>query len=183
MDRYSQTRLVNPESVLEHTGWVCFCSLLIAGELKKAGEDIDIGRTLIKATVHDMEEYITGDIACPTKYWDHRITHEIKRIEGLAGIEACNALDPSGKLYEYWDSAKDGKEGFVVALADKLAVVYKVQQEISNYGNNTLKGHIKGLIPALDALEVMARVGNDIDNHEIITEIINEAKEICHTLI
>jgi len=54
IDRYSQTRLVNPESVLEHTGYVCLCCLFIGNELNNRGEDLNIGLLMTKATVHDL---------------------------------------------------------------------------------------------------------------------------------
>ena len=139
IDRYSQTRLMNPESVLEHTGFVCFCSLMIGKELERAGEVIDFGELMIKATVHDLEEVVTGDIACPTKYWDDRITREIKRVEREAGRKVLYDIDPSGELFTFWDTSKHDKEGFIVALADKLAVVYKVNQETMEFGNQTIK--------------------------------------------
>ena len=185
IDRYSQTRLINPESVLEHTGFVCFCSLMIGKELEKAGEEIDFGELLIKATLHDIEETVTGDIACPTKYWDSDMTREVKRIEREAGRAVLHDLDPSGNLFEYWKSSKDKKEGFIVALADKLAVVYKVNQETLDFGNNTLKGHINGLVPALDGMHAYMMLSNEnlIQNTKVITNIIEEAKEICQAVI
>jgi len=183
IDRYSQTRLMNPESVLEHTGFVCFCSLMIGKELEKAGDTVDFAELLIKATVHDLEEIVTGDIACPTKYWDDRITREIKRVEGEAGKQVLNELDSSGELYTFWESSKHNKEGFIVALADKLAVVYKVNQETMEFGNQTIKGHVKGLIPALEEMKDIVRTPTLINNPRIIVEIIDEAIEICRTVI
>ena len=183
IDRYSQTRLMNPESVLEHTGFVCFCALMVGKELEKAGEVIDFAELLIKATVHDLEEIVTGDIACPTKYWDDRITREIKRVEAEAGKKVLNDLDPSGELYTFWEASKHNKEGFIVALADKLAVVYKVNQETMEFGNQTIKGHIDGLIPALMEMDEYIHGCGLIDNHKVIGEIITEAIEICRATI
>ncbi len=183
IDRYSQTRLMNPESVLEHTGFVCFCSLMIGKELEKAGETIDFGELLIKATVHDLEEIVTGDIACPTKYWDDRITREIKRVEREAAEKVFSEVDPTGELFNYWNQSKCMKEGFIVALADKLAVVYKVHQETISFGNQTLKGHIEGLIPALIEIKEEMRTLDIISYPFVIDEIVDEAIQICQTVI
>ena len=181
IDRYSQTRLMNPESVLEHTGFVCFCSLMIGKELERAGEVIDFGELMIKATVHDLEEVVTGDIACPTKYWDDRITREIKRVEREAGRKVLYDIDPSGELFTFWDTSKHDKEGFIVSLADKLAVVYKVNQEAMEFSNQTIKGHVQGLIPALDKLYGCCPF--DGKGRSVIRNIITEAIEICRTTI
>jgi len=156
---------------------------MIARDLAEAGEEIDFAELLIKATVHDLEETITGDIACPTKYWDPQITREIKRVEREAGRKVLYDLDPSGELFTYWDTSKHGKEGFIVALADKLAVVYKVNQETMEFGNQTIKGHIKGLIPALMEMDEYNHGSGVITNHKIIGNIITEAIEICRTVI
>ena len=182
IDRYSQTRLINPESVLEHTGFVCFCSLMIGKELEKAGEEINFGSLLIKATLHDIEETITGDIACPTKYWNEDVTTQIKSIEREAAQQVLGRLDPSQGLYLYWLKSKEYKEGFIVAIADKLAVVYKAQQEINDYGNQTLKGHMKGLIPAIRDLKNICKTRKIITNTHVILNILDEAIEICQKL-
>ena len=182
IDRFSQTRLINPESVLEHTGFVCFCSLMIGKELEKAGEEINFGTLLIKATLHDIEETITGDIACPTKYWNEDITKQVKAIEAEAAQQVLNKLDPSQQLYMYWLKSKEYKEGFIVAIADKLAIVYKAQQEINDYSNQTLKGHMKGLIPSLRDLKNTCKTRKLIVNKDVVLNILDEAIEICQKL-
>lgn len=177
IDRYSQTRLINPESVLEHTGFVCLCSLLIGIELEKSGEKIHFGKLLTKATLHDIEETITGDISCPTKYANESILREVKKVEEQAAEQICTNLDPDGHIFRLWAESKEGKEGFIVALADKLAVVYKVQQEVEYFGNKTLNEHINGLPNALWRLNDKA-VGI-FENRKLIYSIILEAITIC----
>ena len=178
IDRYSQIKLINPESVLEHTGYVCFCSLTIANKLILEGEEINIGGLLSRATLHDVEEIVIGDIAAPTKYWSPKVTSTIKNIETEAAFAVLSNLDPTKTLFSIWASAKLGKEGFIVALADKLAVVYKVSQEINGYSNHTLKEHIHGLIPALEKFYESDNICV-IDNKHIIVDILDEAIEIC----
>lgn len=184
IDRYSQTRLINPESVLEHTGFVCFCSLMIAGELNKVGECVDIANLMSKAAIHDIEETITGDISCPTKYANDEILAEIKKVERDAAEVICKYLDESKEqfLFQIWNEAKDGKDGFIVALSDKLAVVYKVQQEVEFFGNKTLQEHIDGLVPALELLYEAQPEWNVLQSIGIIREIITEARAICQAI-
>ena len=138
---------------------------------------------LTKATIHDIEETITGDISCPTKYWNSRITREIKDVERQAGRKVFSELDPEGDLFAFWDTSKHGKEGFVVSLADKLAVVYKVQQETLLFSNQSMKNHVKGLESVLRELSDSCNENNIIDNDQIIYGIIGEALEICQTVI
>ena len=177
IDRYSQTRLMNPESVLEHTGFVCFTCLMIADELMAAGEHIDLGKLMASAAIHDVEEVIVGDIPSPTKYSSNHVTVGIKAFEEQSAKELL-----SERLFGIWKDAKQGKEGFIVELADKLAVVYKIQQETLEYGNNTLKGHTDRMIPVLHRIYDIAVLDEPIDNHKIIINLINEAIEICQTI-
>lgn len=182
IDRYSQTRLINPESVLEHMGYVCFCALVIGNRLFAEGEMINLGDLMIKATIHDIEETITGDMASPTKYWNPNITAEIKKVEAEAAKMVTNKLDKNGWLYDQWEAAKSGKEGYIIALADKLAVVYKIQQETEQYGNNTLRNHIDGTVPALQYLYDQQQNFEVITNGHIIEEVILEAIAICRKI-
>lgn len=178
IDRYSQTRLVNPESVLEHTGYVGLCSLMIADELISAGEPLNTDVVLMGAILHDVEEIITGDIASPTKYSSKEVTEGIQKLE----CESAKKI-LSERLYQKWLFAKTGREGFIVALADKLAVVYKIHQETECYGNNTLRGHIEGTIPAL--LNLGDRVRRETFkqlSEEILFNIINDGVKICQEI-
>src|SRR5262245_61049884 len=66
--RFSMLKMCHHETVLEHTGMmVCFCYVL--GERLNACKPgtLDMGTLLSKATVHDWDETITGDVARPTK--------------------------------------------------------------------------------------------------------------------
>jgi len=177
IDRYSQTRLANPESVLEHTGWVCFCSLMIADELIANGERIDLGKLLASATIHDVEEIIVGDIPSPTKYSSNYVTKGLKDFEDQSAKKLL-----SDRMYKIWKNSKSGKEGFIVELADKLAVVYKIQQETMDFGNNTIRGHADNMIPVLTYLYECQISDKIMDNQKIIVDIINEAIKICQII-
>ena len=178
MDRYSQTRLSNPESVLEHTGWVCMCSFFIGMELKSFGEEIDMGLLMSKAVIHDVEEVIVGDIANPTKYYSSALTQQIHSLSEHAAGTLLSPFESGKQLFDLWVEAKYGKEGYIVALADKLAVVYKVHQEVVGFGNSTIKDHVKGLEEALHYLD--GEMGlSEIENTFFIRNTINEALELC----
>jgi 5'-deoxynucleotidase YfbR-like HD superfamily hydrolase len=178
MDRYSQTRLVNAESVLEHTGWVCMCSFFIAMELNELGEGINIGSLMSKAAIHDVEEVIVGDVANPTKYYSEELTKQIGDMSASAAYTLLSQFNSVDSLMDIWEKSKIGTEGYIVALSDKLAVVYKVQQEVIGFGNSTIRDHVKGLEEALNRLEIELEFIS-IVNRSVIREIIQEAKEIC----
>lgn len=182
IDRYSQTRLINPESVLEHTGWVCMTCLFIATKLNEEGEGLDIGLLMSKAAIHDIEEVITGDIASPTKYFSEKLTNEIGKLSRHAVSQILKPFD-SKELSDIWSKSKEGKEGFIVMLADKLAVVYKVNQEVSQFGNQTIKGHVTSLMPSLEWIRQYMELKSVIKNRKFVNEIIDEAIEICQILV
>lgn len=141
--RYSQAHLNRPENVLEHTGFVCVMCMLIGLD----HGDVDMGELMIKATVHDLEESKIGDIANPVKYANPQILKELKKIGKKAMSDISNETGIYA-LYDYWESSKDDSiEGKIVKLADVLAVLAKIHEEVvlySNtsfldYANNTLK--------------------------------------------
>lgn len=181
MDRYSQTRLVNPESVLEHTGWVCMCSFFIGMELKEVGEKIDMGLLMSKAVIHDIEEVIVGDISNPTKYYSQKLTDEILELSGVAAYKLLDPFNSKDALMNIWVEAKWGKEGYIVALADKLAVVYKMQQEILGFGNSSVRFNMTKLPEALVRLRGDLAI-SEIENTLLIHEVIDEALELCKTI-
>ena len=158
------------------------CSFFIAMELKNKGEVIDVGKLMAKAVIHDIEEVIVGDIASPTKYHSLRLTEEIQDLSSSAARHILSAFDSSEDLFHIWETSKKGTEGYIVALADKLAVVYKIQQEVEGFGNHTIRDHEKGLEGALDRLEA-ALVLTAILNQLTIRDIIQEAREICQAIL
>lgn len=149
--RYSQTKLVNEESVLEHTGFVGCISYFIARELQRNGMKIDMGVLFEKAMLHDMEEVIVGDIPRPTKYATSHIKLSLEQIEKEAMMQIEKDVSV-GELRSRWALAKDGAEGAIVASADAIAVVYKAYQEIHIFGNKAIANHIKGLKESIECL-------------------------------
>ena len=70
--RYSQLHLLKPESVMEHTGFVCLFTYILCEKINSVSREEDklnIGLALEKAVIHDIDEVVTGDIPRPTKYY------------------------------------------------------------------------------------------------------------------
>lgn len=133
--RYSRDHMLKRESVLEHIGFATLYSLLLCRELQRDGHVIDVGLVLTKATVHDIDESIFGDVPRVTKYFSPEIAAAFKKIEA-EGVEGLFKNLGLPDMKQDWADAKnDTLEGEVVALVDLAAVVYKVWNEIAVLGN------------------------------------------------
>tara|TARA_R110000751_G_scaffold8688_4_gene33774 strand:+ start:493 stop:1104 length:612 start_codon:yes stop_codon:yes gene_type:complete len=140
LQRYSMTKLVNPESVLEHQGSVAMMGVMLGIKLNSFGEDFDIGMIALKSSLHDIDEIGTGDIPRPTKYAKDSITQDLNN---LAKASVHNIFNSIGieDAYDIWETSKEGRNGQIVSLCDGLAVLCKVHQEACLFGNKVIIGH------------------------------------------
>lgn len=133
--RYSRDFMVKRESVLEHIGFAALYSLILCRELQRDGVEIDIGKVLEKATIHDIDESVFGDVPRVTKYFSPEISAAFKKVEAEGVQQLFHNLNLD-EMAEDWEFAKGSSlEGQVVALVDLAAVVYKVWFEIALSGN------------------------------------------------
>jgi len=141
VQRFSQSKLTIPESVLEHSGAVCIYANLIGFYLKKEFPDIEIDFAELnqKAIFHDIDEFETGDIARPVKYFSKEIREIIGEMEYAAVKRLDKSMDMDRQLLEIWCSAKTGLTGFIICICDKLAVLHKCHEEIHFRGNLKMK--------------------------------------------
>lgn len=162
VNRFSQYRLINPESVLEHSGMVALTTLILLDKL-----EIDDMNTrldaLSYALCHDVDEILTGDIPMPTKY---ATDDTVKMFDSLSWLNA-NKVDVAFgvQLAPYNSVPKEIK--CIVKLADVLAVFYKCYQEIELFGNKSLISATKNLDRALsrrfDDLKRDRQVSDELD--------------------
>lgn len=141
VQRFSQINLLNPESVMEHTGFNGLLCYVICERLNQFGEELDTGLAVMKAIVHDVDEIITGDIPMPTKYYSDDITKSLKKLSHDAMTSIVGSLGLP-KMLHHWEWAKTGREGTVVALVDIVAVLNKVWQESVEFGNMSIAKHV-----------------------------------------
>ena len=134
--RYSQSTLCKPESVLEHTGFVASICLIIGKNLNLLGAEINMASLLEKSLVHDMDETVTGDVARPTKYHSERIRIELDILSTESIREISQKINCP--INQSWVNSKNGIDGKIVELADTLAVLCKVHDEIVMRGNKTM---------------------------------------------
>lgn len=146
--RYSGLHLVHEESVMEHTGFVCLFVYSLSEEINTScyptitHSEINIGKALKKAVVHDVDEVITGDIPRPTKYYNKETIDVFSEIahQGINNILDELKIHPvaKNKILSDWYNSKKDREGLIVALADLASVVYKIWEEIILLGNKKL---------------------------------------------
>ena len=190
--RYSQLHLVKPESVLEHTGFVCLFSYLLAEEMNSKCEDkIDIGTLLKKAVVHDMDEVVTGDIPRPTKYFNKEATAAFEKIAKNGMSQIIEELDighlpdkSRDVLFSNWLNSKAGPEGSVLALSDLAAVVFKIWDEVVLLGNKKLVlqgSQVHGYINDFE-VSLKSNDGLSSDQKSTMGHAIKQLQEICRTV-
>ena len=128
VSRYSRDHLLKPESVLEHIGFCTVYGSLLAGRLKKAGIELDLGTLFTKIAMHDLDEAILGDIPRTTKYFSDDIRSAFKEVEYGTISRLEKWLDAD--FVESWVTAKLGNEGAVLRILDMASVVYKNWTEV-----------------------------------------------------
>lgn len=181
VQRYSQIRLNNPESVLEHTGCVTLTCYIFGIILESEGYALDFSTLLRKAIAHDIDEIVTGDIPRPTKYFSEAVRSMFKAIEESGMNKVCTDLeigvDAEASLYMDWHTAKNDTEGLIVSIADILSVVYKVWEEYMMYGNKTIARSLQYGFPMLR--EKLIEFKTLFPESSLIA-VIQEAVGICN---
>ncbi|TFG99398.1 HD domain-containing protein [Candidatus Thorarchaeota archaeon] len=110
------------ESVAEHSFGSIFSSILVAHHLKSNGTEIDIEKVALMATLHDLPESITGDIARTKEFVEN---DERVRVKDFAERDAIKTIleqsgDAFNSLLQIWYEFSLGEslESRVVRGAD-----------------------------------------------------------------
>jgi 5'-deoxynucleotidase YfbR-like HD superfamily hydrolase len=158
--RYSMTKLGNPESVLEHIGMVTIMANLIGREVNVISREpiIDLNSMTAKAIVHDLDELVVGDIPRPTKYRNEKVRSMFREIESWGVHRVLKdmglSLELAAEMSSRHEDAKRGRDGLIVAIADSMAVVFKIWEEVIVRGNMSMVGHavsVKGQLVGLQS--------------------------------
>jgi 5'-deoxynucleotidase YfbR-like HD superfamily hydrolase len=186
--RYSMTKMTGPESVLEHTGWVAFVSCLLSMELNsiKPGT-ILMNETLTMALMHDVDEVVTGDISRVTKYRNENSIAVFKEMSRWGVEKVMGSIDleekVSGKLIDYHTNAKKGREGLIIAIADCMAVVYKLWEETVVRHNCSMTTHAGRLVDQLEDIRRRVDVEFEIKARHYLFGIIDQCVTIAETVV
>jgi 5'-deoxynucleotidase YfbR-like HD superfamily hydrolase len=188
LTRYSQDKLAAPEDVLKHSGFVTLICYFLCLELnsvaKNRDEEIDLADLLPRAIVHDLDEIAVGDISRPTKYYNDETIAMFEKLKLIGIKKVVHELQFTQKVAELvlvdHSTAKQGRVGFIVDVADKAAVVYKLWDECLMRGNLTLIKHAIHLLRGgfIDSL------ANRVKDHEFndeqafyLANVINSLKK------
>jgi 5'-deoxynucleotidase YfbR-like HD superfamily hydrolase len=186
VQRFSRIRMVHPENVLAHTGMVCVFAYAIGRSLQgKAPRDLkplDMGAILGRAVAHDMDETITGDIVRPTKYFSETLRDELRKLEGTGIDNISTALDLHVLTGDFLRS-KQGREGYVVKLADLLAALCTVYIEVRVLRNLAMVQPAQGVKRVLNSLRPAENGKWKAEERVIIDAIIDEAHELLEEII
>lgn len=177
--RFSRLRMVHDENVLTHTGMVCVFAYIIASKLtgvrSKANGGIDVGTVLRRAVVHDWDETITGDIVRPTKYFSSALRAELGKLEAQGIYDIGNAFGMASIDADFIKS-KDGREGYVVKLADFVGALHRVWVEVMVHHNMNMRQPAGPMVSVLEKLALAAdKLHWSDEENMVINALIRQA--------
>ena len=154
--RYAGINLKRPESVAEHSYYVILLSLALVEDynLRNPQKTISVEEVMKKATLHDLEEGVLGDIPTPIKKQPgFRASYIAKAkkvmkeyiLQGLAGSISRN-------WFGLWERDKDEESGEIIKLADRLQAYLTSKREVEA-GNKEM-------------IEVMENITQDLESAE-----------------
>lgn len=141
--RFSSSPCLRTENVAEHTFFVIHMCLMIYEDLcerypdSKVLERLDLGILLSKATMHDMDEALTGDLPRPFKYFDPDTKEMINKVSERVFLDYATKARLPLRTIDHWKDAKIGPEGLIVKAVDLMQVVSYVHEEV-HMGNRLI---------------------------------------------
>ena len=125
----------NAENVAAHSYGVAFIALLLAQE---SGQDLDLGKVLTMALVHDLPEAVTSDI--PTPSWRLFPPGSKRDIEEKALEMILANVGTGARLFAVWRELQDAEtvESHVVHDADLLDMYFQASVYAEQTGNQQL---------------------------------------------
>ena len=107
---------------------------------KMFGGNVNVEKTVLYATYHEVGEVITGDLPTPIKYFNPQIQSAYKDLEKEASQKLLNMLpDSMQEEYEkYVLPDVDSEEYQIVKCADRLSAYLKCVEEVKS-GNAEFK--------------------------------------------
>lgn len=177
--RYSMVTMSRDESVLEHLGMVALTVMIICDKIGMA--NVDVYSAIRKALTHDLEEVIWGDVARPTKHHSAASKELFKSMSEFALTKVDKILGTVVSVDAR--TSKLGRTGAIVALADMLAVVYKVWDEVLVRGNMSMVRQADKIRSQL--LEHLHKIGELFDEDEFVflSELVYDAVRIANEAV
>lgn len=134
--RYSQLPTQLPENVLAHQFTEAIMSIILAEYCNNNLEDrFDIYDVIVKSVFHDFGEYKGTEIITQFKNYNEITKKMFAEIEEQDTKELENQIGTN--LYLIIENYKDGLEGYLSELIDKMIGIMKLWVEVGYYNNNT----------------------------------------------
>lgn len=132
--RFSRSRLVWPETLMQHAGEVAIIGGYLMDSIGRFTPE-EYAEFMRRALFHDMEEIVTGDIARPTKYANEDLKNKLKELEYISANQVVEHYELPKEWLDSWMHAKEGKIGWVVKVADCIAVLMTCYREVGLTSN------------------------------------------------
>lgn len=156
VQRYSSSRLCDPENLATHVYEVQMIGLMIIHKLKKwCSVEVDEHEFLMKALLHDVDETVLGDTPRPLKYASPEIHDSIEKVADNTARSLMYSYfegDTADRYYGYYKQSKKDLTGFIVKMADMLSVLKKVVFEVEYLHNLTMLKVVDNLVDYTESL-------------------------------
>jgi len=134
--RYSMITTQIPENVLFHQYTVTACSIIFSKYAnRELGENIDLYSIMIKSLFHDFSEYKGTEIVTQFKNYNDITKKMFKEIE--SEDEKDLEIKIGKTLFNIILNYKDGAEGIISDLIDKMLAIMKLWIEVEYFHNYT----------------------------------------------
>lgn len=185
--RYSLMYQLKEESLADHIADVAVLSYMLTLRFNSYGENLNVGDVLEKAILHDLDEVLTGDIPRSTKYYSQEGLSAMRGVALDAITKLAENLPGSDQLVDKWKSAKSGKEGAILVMADMLCVARKVITETKLLGNGYFLKVAYEMINNLNELKAELEQGELSSFNEqskaYIGQLIHDAASVMEELV
>lgn len=186
--RYSGTKLVEKETLSQHIVDTIMMGIKIIEDINDLGTiTLSIKDYLCKATYHDLEEVITGDVPRPLKYHDEATLSSMRDVADSVAKELFQGeFSDWESHYEWWKSAKDDNEGIILKIVDNLVVVNKVVKEVSllnNYYMLRVAHEVSKYTTSLRDHFLEEGAFGDIKANNYIIDLLNDALDVMSDIL
>lgn len=172
--RYSTFTTTIPENVLFHQYTIATTSIIFAEYLNNEfKENFDIALLMERTLFHDFGEYKGNEIVTQVKYYNEDTIKMFKEIEEIDEKELQSKV--GDEIYNLIITAKDGKEGYVFDLLDKILGIAKIWIEVGYMHNYTYLKAICAIYQERFKRFLKLEKIDDIKNKEFLREFLRNS--------
>lgn len=133
--RYSTLTTVVPENVLFHQFNMVVANIVFTDYMIAKGEEIDRYKLVCKILFHDFGEYKGNEIVSQIKQYNEETIKMFAEIEENDEKELETLL--GNDIYKVISDYKNGKEGYIADILDKILGIMKLWIEVGYMNNFT----------------------------------------------